>query len=148
LGVTLEHLIGKLDTIPTTKVREFEAVLADVAELHDPACIRALVRFFDDDAPYLELMWSIIHLIEMFDDPTYVRELLPALSELHSGAPGYARRVLARLLKSDSCLRELVRQLHEQPAGTKEVVRQIAEGIGQESGDLVSKVEEVKAATT
>jgi 23S rRNA A2030 N6-methylase RlmJ len=68
-------------------VQRFEGVLGQVATMNDPDCIGQVLPLFDDDAEYDEMMFSIIHTIERFDDATYVREIVDHLDSFFDQSP-------------------------------------------------------------
>jgi hypothetical protein len=81
-------------------VARFESLLARIAALNDPASICALVGLFDDDAPFDEMMFSIVHTIERFDDATYVREIARSLPAFWLKSPRWAPIVHMRIMNS------------------------------------------------
>jgi hypothetical protein len=123
----LEALLQRLARINTSRtdsfVSEFESLLEEILRLRDPDCIRQLLVFFEDDPPFEELMFSIIHSIESFDDPTYIRELLQGLQELSARSPRWATILLMRVLNADPARLELIRQLGSAGHDIREKVR-------------------------
>ena len=83
-------------------VARFEEVLAEVVELNDPTCIVLLCAFFDDSEEFDELMFSIIHTIENFDDATYASQLVKAAPRLCENSPRWASIVFMRVLNSQA----------------------------------------------
>ena len=67
--MALSDAIQRLREVETNRdddyAKRFEEVLASIADMHDPNSITALAEFFDDDAEFDELMFSIIHTIEI-----------------------------------------------------------------------------------
>lgn len=139
----LSNQIERLREIETNRddsyVERFESVLATIADLNDPESIVALAEFFDDDAEFDELMFSIIHTIEVHDDETYVRELLKAAPRLCSRSPRWASIVFMRVLNSDATRKELVLQLRNSPAATKEALRNLMEKINERGVEFMAK---------
>ena len=68
---------------PENYVKQFEEVLTQIVKLNDPNSIVLLCNFFDDSSEFDELMFSIIHSIEIFDDTTYVAQLIKATPQLY-----------------------------------------------------------------
>lgn len=93
---TLERLLHEQ---PENLVARFEDTLAGVAALADPASIGPLVALLDD-AVDDELMFSVVHTIEVFDDPIYVQEVLASLPELWRRAPRWAVILHIRIINS------------------------------------------------
>lgn len=120
-------------------VERFESVLASIAELRDPSSIVALTEFFDDDAEFDELMFSIIHTIEVHDDETYCRELLKAAPRLCQRSPRWASIIFMRILNSDSARTQLVLHLRNAPVSTKDAVRNLMERINERGFEFMAK---------
>lgn len=75
----LAELIDKLQAVDPDipdNTPAFETLLADVFALRTPESICPLLTLFRDNAQYDELMFSIIHGHEIFDDTAYVAEIL------------------------------------------------------------------------
>lgn len=85
-------------------VRKFENILGKIAALNDPDCIGQLLPFFDDDSEYDEMMFSIIHTIECFDDATYVRAIVDHLDSFFAASPRWATVIHMRILNSPSTM--------------------------------------------
>lgn len=85
---------------------KFESVLGDIARLKDPKCIKKLVDFFDDDSDFHEVLFGIVHLIEEFDDHTYLQELAPSMPKLINESPYWAKVLHYRILNSPATLAE------------------------------------------
>ena len=127
-------------------VGDFEAVLFEIADLKEPGCIRLLVPYFEDDAPYHELMFSIIHLIERFEDRIYLQELLGAAPSLWKASQEWAPVLFLRVVNSSSSCEELVRQLAGTPEETKPVLRTILEAVNAMDEEFLEKTRPVLAA--
>lgn len=85
-----------------------ERILAEIADLDDPACVGPLMLFFDDEAEYGELMWSVLHLIEHVGGDGYVPVLVQRLPAMKVRAPGWAETLVLRLLNAPDELPGLV----------------------------------------
>lgn len=79
-------------------MREVDRMLDGIRVMGDPSSIPALFAFLDDTDPSQEAMWSIVHLLESFDDSSYFKGLLEGLVTLNSKAPGWAATIHARIL--------------------------------------------------
>ena len=148
--MTLSDEIQRLREIEANRddnyVGPFEEVLASVADMNDPDSITALAEFFDDDAEFDELMFSIIHTIEIHDDATYCQELLKAAPVLCSRSPRWASIIFMRVLNSDSTRTQLVLQLRNAPAPTKDVMRNLMERINERGVQFMAKTTPVIVA--
>ena len=87
-----------------TYVTNFEYAIAEIHSLRDSDSIPLLIDFFKDDCEYDELMFSIIHTIEEFDDKTYVAKVLKKLEDFFKNSPHWAYVVHIRILNSKSTL--------------------------------------------
>ena len=129
-------------------VERFERALASIAELRDPECIVLLAGFLNDESDFDELMFSIIHTIEMHEDVIYCQELLKAAPTLCVHSPRWASILFMRILNSDPTCAELLRQVKNAPMSTKNAVRILMEQINQRSEEFVAKTSPVIIATT
>ncbi len=141
--MTLANEIERLRQIEANRndkfVEQFEGVLANIAGLNDPASVVALAEFFDDDCEFDELMFSIIHTIEMYDDETYCQELLKAAPDLCSRSPRWASIVFMRVLNSDSTRKQLVLLLRNSSIKTKDAIRDLMERINERGAEFMEK---------
>jgi hypothetical protein len=112
-----------------TSVRDLDLVLAEIAALHDPACIVPLLACFEDRPPYEEAMFSIIHTVENFDDATYVHELLAGTVALMCASPRWAHSLYARVLNSSSARAALLHQLAAADTAVRDAARGVLERI-------------------
>jgi hypothetical protein len=85
-------------------VQRSEEVLGQIAGFHDPSSIGLLMPLLDDHAEYDELMFSIIHAIESFDDDIYVREILRHLPGFLAQSPRWTTIIHMRILNSPQTL--------------------------------------------
>lgn len=110
-------------------VQRFEDILGQVAALNDPDCIGQVLPLFDDDAEYDEMMFSIIHIIERFDDATYVKEIVDHLGSFFDQSPRWAVIVLMRILNSASTKDAFADYITSLPADKRQTVRKAVEAV-------------------
>jgi hypothetical protein len=127
----LEALIGQLEQVVQQSregyVQSFDGILQQIAALNDPMCIPLLLPFFGDDAEYDEMLFTIIHTIEAFDDDVYVQKILDSLPSLLAKAPRWATVIHMRILNSPSAFAAYagrVRNLSQEQRGS---VRRVLE---------------------
>ena len=149
----IESLVAELKSIDQQRddesyAMDFEAVLAKFIELRSSAIIGPLIDFFDDEAPFDEVMFSIIHTIETFEDETYVRGLLEKAASFCESSPRWAAIVFMRVLNADATQHELVRQLREANDATKAAVRNLMEKINARGVQFVAKTTPVLVAAS
>ncbi|MFM8581362.1 MAG: Imm30 family immunity protein, partial [Planctomycetaceae bacterium] len=75
-----------------------------VAKLNNHDCIAKLLPLFDDDTEHDEAMFSIINVIERFDDNTYVHSILNEIVSFYNQSPRWARILHMRILNSPATL--------------------------------------------
>ena len=78
----LAQLIDSLASLPRNRpasFADFESILGQIVTLEDPDCIGPLVLLLEDDESLDELMFSVVHAIEAFEDNVYIDRLLHSL---------------------------------------------------------------------
>tara|TARA_R110002126_G_scaffold10236_36_gene46146 strand:- start:3547 stop:4002 length:456 start_codon:yes stop_codon:yes gene_type:complete len=108
-----------------------------------------LLALLSDKAEYDEGMFSIIHAVESLDETpygSYVSALLSVFPTLSASSPRWASIVLMRVMNSDASRHELVRQLRNAPAPTKESVRIMCERINEVSPEFLNRTVPVTIA--
>lgn len=133
----INELISKLrnyqDFHVNKNILKFEEVLHDLSATNDPEIIPLLLSFFDDECEFPEVMFSIIHTIEIFDDAQYVSQLLVALEEVWSRSPYWVKVIHFRILNSKSTKEEYIKQVKELDSKHKIIVKAVLSKIGTES---------------
>lgn len=117
-------------------------------KLRDPKVIQELTEVFEDDAEYDELMFSMIHLIETFDDKVYVSQLLASSPAFTTRTPRWASIVFMRVLNSEPTKLELVRQLRCASSDSKRAVKDLMEKINARSAQFIPKTVPVIVAAS
>jgi len=146
LNVLISELRAVDDKSPTYAAT-FECVLAKIVALRTVDAILPLLSCFDDDAPYDEVMFSIIHGIETFDDKAYLEQVLRGSVDLCANSPRWASILFMRILNAETCRHELVRQLRDADQKTKIAIKDIMEKINARSVRFLEKTTPVIAAT-
>lgn len=117
----------------------FEDTLGQVAALNDPACIAALLPMLDDDTDHDEIMFSIIHTIERFDDATYVKSIVDHLGSFFSVSPRWAVIVHMRILNSPPTFAAYADYIKGLPIDTRNTVRRVLEAVRQKNARFNSQ---------
>src|ERR1017187_9960462 len=107
----------------------FESILVEIIAIRSPDVILPLLAFFDDRAPYDEVMFSIIHGIEAFEDKAYVQQMLLGANNFCAMSPRWASIVFMRMLNSEPTRRELIRQVRDVDPGTKAAIKKLMDKI-------------------
>jgi hypothetical protein len=148
---TLPELIEELQAVDPDlpgNAAPFEALLAEVVALRMPEAIGPLLGLFRDNSQYDELMFSIIHGVEVFDDQTYVTEILRGASLLCSKSPRWASIIFMRMLNSEPTRLALVRQLRDAEPAVKATVKSLVEKINAHSVQFLPKTTAVLVAAS
>ncbi len=119
-------------------MQRFEDDLGKVAALNDPASIAHLLTFFDDDAAFDEMMFSIVHTIERFDDATYVRAITDHIDSFFSASPRWAIIVHMRILNSPQTFSAYANCVKTLPKDKRDIVRKVIEAVRQKNLKFVS----------
>ena len=141
----LQELLDTLSEInknpqSTSYVKDFEDVLASIANMNNPDCIPELTKFFDDDLEfYVELTFSIMHLIEKFEDEIYINGLIKSLPDFWYQSPKTAAMVHYRILNSE-CMREVyTKEIREIEPKRKQALIELLESINKEDEKFIDK---------
>lgn len=133
----VNNLINKLgnyqDFSIEGNIEKFEEVLSELASTKNPEIIPGLLAFFDDGCDFPEVMFSIIHTIEIFDDAKYVEKLLVTLPEVWKRSPYWVKVIHFRILNSKDTMDEYAKQVRKINDELKEIVREVISKIGTDS---------------
>lgn len=144
----LDEQLRHLETILSEKRQgyfgEAENCLAKISADNAPDSITGLLRMFDESAPD-ELMFSIVHAIERWDDQTYCRALLDSVERLWCKSPRWAQILHIRVINSQNTSHVYFGMVESAPTATRAIVRSIFEAISQGWPKLAEKVNPVLA---
>jgi hypothetical protein len=139
----LDDQLQRLQTILSEKredyVAQAEDCLGEISNDETPDSISGLLRMFDDSAAD-QLMFSIVHEIERWDDRTYCRALLDSVEHLWAAAPRWAQTLHIRVLNSPSTADVYFGMLEFAPDAKRGIVRTIYEAISKGWPKLAEKV--------
>lgn len=121
--------LSNLDPLSPTYVDDFERILSNLAAQNDPTCISRLVMFFDDNAKYDELMFSIIHTLEVFEDTVYAREIQQSLPVLWPKSPRWALIIHMRILNSPTALDAYIARLSRASVTERNAIRELLQAL-------------------
>jgi hypothetical protein len=93
----------------------------------------------DDTSEYDELMFSVIHAVERFDDEIYVSALLENLTDFYARSPRWAVIVHMRILNSPATMATYAKQLTFLPRDRRQVVRDVLEAVRLKNGKFEAK---------
>lgn len=133
-------LIKKLEkALAEENVTKAESYISLIASSHHSNAISQLLSLLEDNYIYDELMYSLIHTAENFDDVVYVTGLLTAIPALCKESPEWASIVVMRSLNSDQTRAELVNQVRSSPVSVKTSLEWLLNKINEESPEFLAK---------
>src|SRR5688500_2283264 len=80
------------------ELAQFDEALAELSELPDPALLPRLLRLFDDETEDYGLFWSLIHVIENYDDVSEVEALVGVLPSAVGSAYEWMELLTLRII--------------------------------------------------
>jgi hypothetical protein len=126
-------------------VQRSEDILGQVADLNDPACIADLLPMLDDDVEHDEIMFSIIHTIERFDDATFVRSVVDRLETFFAASPRWAVIVHMRILNSPQSFAAYADCIKTLPNKKRDVFRKVLNAVRKQNAKFVSPCDSLLA---
>lgn len=139
----LHDLLKELENILATKGNGYvalaEARLAEIAAVNDPVVIKRLFNYFDD-TECDELMFSIIHTVERWDDEAYCRALLESVVSLWHRAPKWAQIVHIRVVNSSNTFDTYCDMLKFAPDSVRGIVRDVYRAVSRGWPKLAERV--------
>lgn len=140
----LVQLIDALESMPRNRnpasFAELENVLGQVVALNDPDCIGPLILLLEDDESLDELMFSIVHAIEVFDDDVYVDQVLQVLAALVQKSPRWAIVLHMRILNSESTRAAYVERYRRSEPDEKAAAQDVLAGVCECRPEFASRV--------
>lgn len=133
----LKHVSDKLHD--SSHIQDFEQILADILKLNDPNCIPELIKFLDDETDFDEVMFSIIHTIEFFEDESYVSGVIKSLPDFFIKSPRWASIIHMRILNSQSTLDAFTKEIRTATKSKREAVEKLLEKINLKSERFIDK---------
>jgi len=121
-------------------VEVFEDKLSEFLELDTSEIIDPLLSFFDDNSKYDELMFSIIHTIEVFEDDIYTKKIIHNLRDFCLKSPKWASIIHMRILNSESTLNAYLNNLKIAPKDDLEILELLLKSMGKQGEDINEKV--------
>ncbi len=136
LDELMRKLRSTMDFTNEKNVELFEGYLAEIRNLDEPSCISKLINCLDDNAEYQELMYSVIHTIESFDDETYVQELFKTLPNSWEQSPEWIQVLHWRIFNSENTFEEYLKYLNSLTFSQTETVKKISEFIAKSDAEF------------
>lgn len=135
-----KKVLALKEELDANSVDEIEKILDEIGELEDPDSIELLTGLLDDQHPYDELMYAIIHTIENFDDETYAKHILNTAPDFIYRSPRWASIVMMRILNSDDTRIALIRECSRNASPEqKEALKRLLNSINEVSPEFLVK---------
>jgi hypothetical protein len=145
---SLPDVLAKLDALNIQGgdvATEFDVLLSEIASLNDPSCIRHLLKLFNDEAQYDELMFSIIHTIESFDVQVYIAQIMRELPSLFRSSPRWAIVLHMRILNDPESRSAYASALQSLQPAEAHASREILNGVKQKRKEFAARCDELLA---
>jgi len=144
----LDKLINELIEIKSktrdeSYVLKFENKLEEIFSTGNPAMISKLLDVMDDKFEFDELMFSIIHTIESFDDFTYIQELFISLPEFVLKSPRWASIIVMRIINSPKTLDVFLESLEILSLKKKKALILLLTSMAKRGDEIAKKVNPV-----
>lgn len=137
LILELEHIIKFYDE---KMLDEFENTLYEIHNLNDQNVISKLLLLLNDDFEFDELMFSIIHTIEVFEDKIYIKEIFKTLPDFIYKSPRWASIVFMRILNAETSKDEFKNHFKDLNKIKKDSVSNLFLNISKEDEEIKSIV--------
>ena len=102
IELLLKELKDIIQSYDESQLEKFEGIVYELHQLNDYKVISGMLPLMKDDFEFDELMFSIIHTAEAFEDDKYISELFETLPDFIYTSPRWASMVFMRILNSDS----------------------------------------------
>lgn len=106
---TLKKL-AKMET--AEDIKEFEVLAWKLAKTGKTDVLNQLISLFDDNHPYQEVMFGLLHIIETYKDEEYVNSVLSNIKIGLNKYPEWACRIINRILNEDKCKKIFHNNMH------------------------------------
>jgi hypothetical protein len=145
----LKALLSKADYLSShldvqQNIFDLEGVIAEISELNDPSVIAPLLLLIRDSMSSDEIVFSIIHYVESFDDEIYVRNVIACLNALYKAAPSWCGVILLRIINNDDTAKTLTAQIKEKALFEWDIIKHILDDLVKR---FPSASERVKSST-
>lgn len=145
----LRDLLLQLEEILSKKapslVRDAEECLAQIVAVDDPRSIEPLLKLMDDSAPD-ELMFSIVHAVERWDDEQYSDALLRSAADLLQSAPRWAQILHIRVMNSSQTSSAYFEKVAAAPPPARSAVRATLDAVAKNWPQVAAKASALLAS--
>lgn len=96
-------------------IRKFEVGVWGLAQSQDPEILKKLIDLFDDQCPYYEVMYSLVHAIEKYKKEIYVPIVVEEITSLITHATFWADCLCNRIFNDEKYLKIFRENMHLAP---------------------------------
>jgi len=104
-----------------------------------------LVLLLDDNETSEDLMFSIIHAVEMFEDDIYVSHILDVLPELWARSPRWTKILHMRIWNSTATRAAYVDRLQHGTEGQRRTAKMVLRDVAQWHPEFSESIDAVLA---
>lgn len=122
-------------------VSNFENKLHEIHLTESPEMIGSLVALMDDKFEFDELMFSIIHTIESFEDSVYVKEIIKSIPNFVLDSPRWASIIHMRIVNSESTLAKYIEEIQNAPENSRKILNLLLKSMAKRGKDVELKVQ-------
>ena len=105
-----------------------------------------LLPFFSDKCEFPEIMYSIIHAIESFEDEIYIEQLFKGILILWKSSPEWTLVLHFRILNSITTIAEYCNQLPKLSPPQKRIIKEILLQVEKDSPQFTEKCQNLLSA--
>lgn len=121
-------------------IANFESLVWLLTEEKNETILSELFTIFDDDCPHLEVMWTLQHAIEDYDNEVYIKRLILNLDKF-TNASEWLLTSFYRIMNNTKCLKILEDNLH---FADHKILDEIFNKIYEESEDYRAIIEKLR----
>ncbi len=103
-------ILAKMET--PEDIKEFELLSWKLAQTREPDVLSQLISLFDDNNPYQEIMFGLLHIIETYPNEAYVKAVLRSLKTGLISHPEWTDRMVNRIFNEEDCRNIFHQNLH------------------------------------
>lgn len=129
----IEKKLKKYSLFKTNEdIEKFDALLSQIAEKKNPEYIPLLMKIFDDNTEYPEVMYNVVHILEDYPDDVHATALIKWTPFMLNHAPVWLLTLVYATLNNPSSLASFKENIHLIP---KESMIQLLDLVARESDD-------------
>ena len=92
-------------------IKVFEEGVWKLAESQDEETFKNLIELFDDETPYPEVMFNLVHALESYPDEKYVCNLISNLNTGLIKSPEFYAGLFVAAINNKNCLSHIKKRI-------------------------------------